>query len=94
MDEMEANVVRFEVEPGWETARHIHPGHVFVYVTEGAIEIAVEGLEPQTVSAGEAIYELPDRPMVGRNVSTTEGAKFMVFQVGPVGEPIMVSQPE
>ncbi|HEX2255783.1 MAG TPA: cupin domain-containing protein [Afifellaceae bacterium] len=90
----EANIVRFEVPAGWETERHIHPGHVFVYVTEGAIEIDVEGQEPQTVSAGEAIYELPDKPMVGRTASADEGASFIVFQVGPVGEPLMVAQPK
>lgn len=90
----EANIVRFEVEPGWETERHIHPGHVFVYVTEGTIEIDVEGQEPQTVSAGEAIYELPDKPMVGRTATADEGAKFIVFQVGPTGEPLMVAQPQ
>jgi quercetin dioxygenase-like cupin family protein len=90
----EANIVRFEVEPGWETQRHIHPGHVFVYVTEGAIEIEVEGAEPQTISAGEAIYELPDKPMIGRTASADEGATFIVFQVGPTGEPLMVAQPE
>ena len=90
----EANIVRFDVEPGWEAARHIHPGHVFVYVTEGSIEIDVEGQEPKTVSADEAFYELPDKPMVARTASTTEGASFIVFQVGPTGEPLMVAQPE
>lgn len=72
---------------------HIHPGHVFVYVTEGAIEIAVEGEEPRTISAGEAVYELPDKPMIGRTAGTEEGAKFIVFQVGQSGEPLMVAQP-
>lgn len=91
---MEANIVRFDVQPGWETERHIHPGHVFVYVTEGAIEIDVEGQEPVTVSAGEAVYELPDRPMVGRTAAADQGAKFIVFQVGTTGEPLMVAQPQ
>lgn len=90
----EANIVRFEVGPDWETERHIHPGHLFVYVTEGAIEVAVEGKEPQTVSAGDAFYEMPDNPMVARTVSTEDGAKFIVFQVGRTGEPLMVAQPE
>lgn len=90
----EANIVRFAVGPDWETERHIHPGHVFVYVTEGSIEIDVEGREPRTVTPGEAIYELPDKPMIGRTASAAEGAKFIVFQVGPVGEPLMVSKPE
>jgi quercetin dioxygenase-like cupin family protein len=86
----EANIVEFDVGPGWETERHIHPGHVFVYITEGSIEVDVEGKEPQTFSAGEAFYELPDLPMVARTASADEGAKFIVFQVGPTGEPIMV----
>jgi len=90
----EANIVRFDVEPGWEAARHIHPGHVFVYMTQGSIEIHVEGQEPKTVSAGDAFYEMPDKPMVARTASTTEGASFIVFQVGPTGEPLMVAQPE
>ncbi|HUE45126.1 MAG TPA: cupin domain-containing protein [Aestuariivirgaceae bacterium] len=90
----EANIVEFDVGPNWETERHIHPGHVFVYITEGSIEVDVEGKEPQTYSAGEAFYELPDLPMVARTASTDEGAKFIVFQVGPSGEPIMVAQPE
>ncbi len=90
----EANIVRFDVGPDWETDRHIHPGHVFVYITEGSIEVDVEGKEPQTYSAGEAFYELPDLPMVARTASTDEGAKFIVFQVGPTGEPIMVAQPD
>lgn len=90
----EANIVRFEVEPGWETERHIHPGHVFVYVTEGTLEIDVEGEDKRIVSAGEAFHELPDKPMVARTATAEEGAKFIVFQVGPAGEPIMVPHPE
>ena len=90
---MEANIVRFDVDEDWETDRHIHPGHVFVYVTEGSIEIDVEGQEARNVAAGEAFQEPPDRPMVARTLSS-DGASFIVFQVGPKGEPIMVSQPE
>ena len=90
----EANIVLFEVEPGWETERHIHPGHVFVYVTDGSLEVDVEGEEQRTVSAGEAFYELPDKPMVARTAGSQEGARFIVFQVGPTGEPIMVPHPE
>ena len=93
-DGREANIVRFDVEPGWETERHIHPGHVFVYVLEGSVEVDVEGKEPQTFSAGEAFYERPDLPMTARTAGADEGAKLIVFQVGPTGEPLMVAQPE
>lgn len=94
MEGMEANIVLEEVEPDWETPRHVHPGHVFVYVLDGTIEIAVEGEEPKRISAGEAVYEAPNRAMIGRNVSSSEGARLVVFQVGPAGEPLMVAQPE
>lgn len=93
LEGMEANIVRFDVDKDWVTERHIHPGHVFVYVTEGSIEIEVEGQEARTVSAGEAFQEPPDRPMVARTLSS-DGASFIVFQIGPEGEPLMVAQPE
>jgi quercetin dioxygenase-like cupin family protein len=94
MEGTEANVVLFEVPPGFKTERHIHPGHVFVYVMEGSIVIDTEGTEPKTVSAGEAVYELPNTPMVGSNASSTEGARFVVFQVGETGKQLMVPQPQ
>jgi quercetin dioxygenase-like cupin family protein len=94
MENMEANIALFEVDPGFETERHIHPGHVFVYVLEGTIEVDAEGEDPIQVSAGEAAYELPNLPMVGRNTSSTEGARFVVFQVGEAGKPLMIDQPK
>ena len=91
LEGMEANIVRFDVEPGWATPRHTHPGHLFVYVVEGTLEIDVEGAAARTILAGEAVYELPEVPMVGANASSSEGAVFIVFQVGSEGEPLMVA---
>ena len=93
-DNMEANIVRLEVGPGFETERHLHPGHVFVYVLEGAIDLIVDGKEPVHVSAGEVAYEEPNQPMVGRNASSTEGARLIIFQVGEAGKPLQVDQPK
>ena len=90
----EANIVLFEVRPGWTTKRHFHPGHVFVYVIEGAIEIDVKGREPVRVEAGGAFHEIPDQPMTAKNESSSEGARFVVFQVGKQGEPLMIAQPQ
>jgi quercetin dioxygenase-like cupin family protein len=93
-DNMEANVLSIEVEPGYQTERHLHPGHVFVYVLEGAVDLVVDGEEPVRLSAGEAAYETPNKPMVGRNVSSTEGARLIVFQVGEAGKPLQIAQPQ
>lgn len=94
MEGMKGSVVRVEVGPGDQTERHIHPGHVFVYVIDGAVEIALEGREPQTLAAGEALYEPPNTPMVGRNVSSEAGATLVVVHVGPADAPLTVAQPE
>ncbi len=92
--EREVNIVVAEFEPGAETPRHLHPGNLFVYVLEGTLEVHVEGEEPQMISAGEVFQEVPDKPMVGRNVSASEGAKVIIFQIGEVGKPLTVAQPK
>ncbi len=69
-------------------------GHIFVYVLEGALEIDVEGRELSRIEAGGAFHEIPDRPMTAKNVSATEGARFVVFQVGEQDKPLTVYQPQ
>ena len=86
----DSNVVLFEVGPGWEIANHFHPAHIFIYMLEGSIKIEVDGMEAQFLSAGEVAYEAPDMNMVASNVSSTEGARFVVFTVGDIGEPVTV----
>ena len=93
-DNMEANIVLIKAGPGFETERHIHPGHVFVYVLEGTVELDFDGEDPVRVSAGEAVYEQPNKPMVGRNVSSTEDVRLVVFQVGEAGKPLQIDQPK
>ena len=92
IDNTEANVVLFDVEPGWVTDHHIHPGELFVYVLEGGLRLEVDGQEAAEYSAGEVFYEAANIGMVGSNLSTTERAKFVVFQVGEPGKPLMISQ--
>lgn len=90
IDGKEANVVLFDVGPGWKLPNHSHPGHIFVYMLEGSIEIKVEGEAARVLKPGDVVHELPDRNMVGSNVSSTKGAKFLVFQVGDIGKPLTV----
>ena len=86
----EANVVLFAVGPGWTIGKHTHPGHIFVYMLEGSIKIEVEGEPTQILSPGDLLYEVPGPDMVANNVSSTKGARFLVFQVGGFGEPVTV----
>ncbi len=86
----EANVVLFAVAPGWKIDNHSHPGHIFVYMLQGSIKIEVEGEPTQVIGPGDVLYEIPDRNMVANNISSTEGARFLVFQVGDIGKPLTV----
>ncbi len=86
----EANLVLFNVGPGWKINNHFHPGHVFVYMIQGSIKIEVEGEPVHVLGPGDVLYELPDRNMVANNISSTKGAKFLVFQVGDIGKPLTV----
>ena len=86
----EANVIRFEVGPGWTIGNHSHPGHIFVYMLAGSLTIEVDGEPTRVIGPGDLLYELPDQTMRGSNVSSTHGATFLVFQVGDIGEPLTV----
>ena len=86
----EANVVLFAVAPGWKIDNHSHPGHVFVYMLQGSIKIELEGKPAKVIRPGDVLHEIPDRNMVANNISSTEGARFLVFQVGDIGKPLTV----
>jgi quercetin dioxygenase-like cupin family protein len=57
---------------------------------QGSIKIEVEGEPTHVLSPGDVLYEVPGPNMVANNVSSTEGARFLVFQVGDIGEPLTV----
>ncbi len=80
----------FELPPNFEGGRHIHPGPVFVYVLDGELTVDVDGMERQSFKAGEVYEEPIGRVMQGRNLSSTNPAKIVVFQVGEAGKPMMI----
>lgn len=83
-------IKHFEVPPGFVGGKHFHPGPVFVYVLEGELTIETEATGRQTIKPGQ-LYQEPIRSvMQGRNMSTTDPAKFVVFQVGDEGKPMMI----
>ncbi len=86
----EANVVLFDVGPGWKIDSNFHPCHFFVYMLQGSIKIEVEGEPVRVIAPGDLLHELPDRNMVANNISSTKGARFLVFQVGDIGKPLTV----
>jgi quercetin dioxygenase-like cupin family protein len=87
----EGVLVEVEFAPGHVDAAHRHPGHVFVYVLEGSVEMQMEGGELHTLKPGDTFYENPkDTHPVGRNVSKTEPAKLLVFFVTEQNVPLVL----
>ena len=86
----EVIIKHFSFPPGFVGGKHFHPGPVFVYVLEGEITIETEGAATSTILAGELYQEPLRRTMRGKNLSTKDAAKIVVFQVGDTGKPMMI----
>jgi quercetin dioxygenase-like cupin family protein len=87
----EATMITVEYAPGGSDIIHRHNAHAFVYVLEGKVIMQLRGGKPLTLGPGQTFYEGPgDVHLVGRNASSTESAKFLVFFVKDKGAPILI----
>lgn len=85
-DGLEMTVAHVAVPAGFVGGKHLHPGPVFVYVLEGELTVELEG-ETKTFRAGELYPEDINTAMVGKNLSTTDDLKLLVFHVAGAGKP-------
>lgn len=82
----EGTMLTVEYAPGALGFKHRHNAHTFVYVLEGSIVMQVNNEKPVTLKVGDTFYESPkDIHTVGKNASSTQPAKFLVFFVKKVG---------
>src|SRR5882724_3996064 len=80
-----------EYPPGNTDPIHRHNAHGFIYVLEGSVVMQVKGGKQVTLTPGQTFYEGPeDVHVVGRNASSTEPAKLLVFFVKDKGAPVVV----
>jgi quercetin dioxygenase-like cupin family protein len=87
----EGTMIVVTYPPGSSDPIHRHNAHAFVYVLEGTIVMQVKGSKEVTLRPGQTFYEGPhDQHIVGRNASSTQPAKFVVFLVKDKGAPILV----
>jgi quercetin dioxygenase-like cupin family protein len=77
--------------PGSADPVHRHNAHGFIYVLEGTIVMQVRGGKEVTLTPGQTFYEGPDDVhTVGRNASSTQPAKFVVFLLKNTGSPVLI----
>ena len=68
---------------------HRHPGSVYVYVTQGAVRLGIEGEPVQVVQAGQIFFEpVGAHHIVNENTSSTEPARAIAFMIVPEGLPL------
>ena len=73
---------------------HHHPGSVYLYVTEGAIRIGVEGQPVAVVEKGGSFFEPPHaHHMFTESASATEEARVIAVMIVPDGEAYIVRGP-
>jgi quercetin dioxygenase-like cupin family protein len=74
---------------------HRHPGSVYVYVTEGAVRLAVEGEPVQVIEAGGSFFEaVGAHHIITENASTTEPARAIAVMIVPEGAPLVTPDEE
>ena len=80
-----------EYPPGNADPIHRHNANGFIYVLEGSVVMQVKGGKQVTLTPGQTFYEGPeDVHTVGRNASSTQPAKLLVFMVKDKGAPVLV----
>ena len=84
-------MIAVEYPPGTVEHVHRHDAHAFLYVLEGSIVEQVRGGKEMTLTPGQTFYEGPgDVHTVGRNVSTTKPARFIVVLLKKKGVPAVL----
>jgi quercetin dioxygenase-like cupin family protein len=90
MGDNAAAVVVVDYAPGAASRPHRHPGVVFGYVLEGAVEIALNSAQPILYHKGDSWYEPPHvLHRVARNKSSTEPARILAFLIVEKGQPLV-----
>ena len=84
-------MISVDYPPGTVEHIHRHDAYAFVYVVEGSVVEQVRGGKEVTLTPGQTFYEGPnDVHTVGRNVSTTKPAKFIVVLLKNKGVPAVL----
>jgi quercetin dioxygenase-like cupin family protein len=80
---------RVEISPEAPAFRHQHPGEEVIYVLEGSLEYSIDGREPRTYNAGEALVVPAETPHSVRNVGGGNAAELATYFVEK-GKPFVV----
>jgi quercetin dioxygenase-like cupin family protein len=88
-EKQEIRVLTANFQPRDKTLFHTHRFPVTVYVLEGAFTLEMEGREPVTVKAGQALTMPAHVKMTGYNRSSTDPLRLVLFNVSDPDTPYL-----
>ena len=77
-----------ELQPGFKTGRHSHPGTVMVQMLEGEFMLALDGQPEKIFSAGQS-FEVPNSAIHNEGAAGTKPAKLIAVYVVEKGKPLV-----
>jgi quercetin dioxygenase-like cupin family protein len=80
---------RVDIFPEAAAVRHKHPGEEIIFILDGTLQYEIDGQEPITVSAGEALTVPAETVHAVRNVGGTHAAELATYVVEK-GKPFLV----
>jgi quercetin dioxygenase-like cupin family protein len=80
---------RVDIFPEAPAVRHKHPGEEIIYVLDGTFEYQLDGQEPLTVSAGQALTVPAETVHAVKNVGGGHAAELATYIVEK-GKPFLV----
>ncbi|MDL5035250.1 cupin domain-containing protein [Comamonas resistens] len=88
----EAVVAKVEVAPGSRAGRHTHPGDEISYVSEGEVDLLVDGQAPRTIKAGES-FVVPAGVIHDAHNASSSAVKLVGIYVVEKGKPLASPAP-
>src|SRR5437763_13467096 len=88
-EKQEVRVLTANFQPHDKTLFHTHRFPVTVYVLEGAFTLEMEGREPVTGKAGQAMIMRPNVKVTGSNRTRTDPVRVESFKVGHSDTPVL-----
>lgn len=88
----EAVIARVEIAPGGTAGRHTHTGEEISYVTDGELQVLIEGQPPLTVKAGES-FVIPAGAKHDAQNKGTVPVKLAAIYLVEKGKPLATPAP-
>jgi len=88
----EAVVAKVEVAPGAKAGRHTHPGDEISYVSDGEVQLLIDGQPARTVKAGES-FVIPAGVIHDAHNTSSAPVKLVGVYVVEKGKPLASPAP-